>query len=253
MPSDEPPISLNLNAPAPPVSSAAPVPVEQLQFRQAEPVDAQVASRRCAACKSPIYSTYFQAVGKDFCPACSERLRSVLQAPPAHSLLKAALYGGVAALAGCALYAAVAIVANLELAILAILIGWMVGKAIRYGSEGRGGRPQQILAVLLTYFAITFSYIVVFIYNSAQKPPAAAQQSAAPQSMERPRAPLSVGALVVGIVTLAAIAPFFELGSNPMSGVLSLVIIFFGLRRAWAMTGRADIMILGPYNAAEGT
>src|SRR5580704_9788815 len=99
MQSDEPPISLNLNAPAPQAPDAT-VPVEQLQFRQAEPVGAQVASRRCTACKSPIYSTYFQVVGKDFCPNCVQRIQAGLQAPAPHSLLKAALYGGGAAIAG---------------------------------------------------------------------------------------------------------------------------------------------------------
>lgn len=221
-----------------------PVPVEQLQFRQAE-IAGATPSRRCVACKSPIAGAWFQAAGRDVCPNCAARIQSGQQAPPAHSLLKAALYGGGAALAGCALYAAVAIIANLELALIAILIGYMVGRAIRYGSDGRGGRPQQILAVLLTYFAITFSYVVVYIYNASSKAPANAQQTT--ESRPGKAEPVSLGGAVVALVSLAAVAPFLQLGSNVASGLLSLVIIFFGLRQAWRMTGRPDILVMGPY------
>jgi hypothetical protein len=221
------------------------IPVEQLQFRQAEPAGEQ-APRRCAACNSPVWSPYFQVVGRDICPGCADRIRVGQQVPPAHSLLKAALYGGGAAVAGCILYATVAIVAHLELALIAILIGFMVGKAIRHASNGLGGRPQQILAVVLTYFAITFSYVGVYIYELAQKPPSAQQQTV---NANQPAQNLVT--FFVAVVGLAAVAPFLGLtGPNPVGALISLVIIFFGLQRAWRMTGRAKIDIFGPYEDA---
>jgi hypothetical protein len=61
------------------------------------------------------------------------------------------------------LYALVAILTGLEVGLIAILVGYMVGRAVRHGSGGLGGRPQQILAVVLTYFAITTSYLPVFV------------------------------------------------------------------------------------------
>jgi len=228
-----------------PISPNA-VPVEQLQFRQAEPAGPQAASRRCAACKSPIYSVYFKALGADLCPNCAEAIRRGQQAPPAHSLLKAALYGGGAAVAGCALYAGVAIAAHLQLALIAIVIGYMVGTAVRHGSQGLGGRPQQILAVLLTYFAITFSYVAVAVYTLAKRPPAPAHQV-----VQVPRQNVSVGAVAGGLVILAAVAPFLALKSGAMSGLLSLLIILFGLRRAWALTGRRELDIFGPYDPGD--
>src|SRR5277367_4079676 len=166
---EEPP-GRNLNSESRRLNSEpeAPPPVEQLQFRQAEPVDGPAAARRCRACKGPIYGAFYQAHGVDVCPLCAERLRSGQQAPPPHSLAKAALYGAGAALAGCAIYATIAIVTGLELALVAILIGIMVGKSIRYASSGLGGRPQQILAVVLTYFAITTSYIPVVMYHAVK-------------------------------------------------------------------------------------
>ncbi len=84
-------------------------------------------------------------------------------------MLRAALYGAGAAL--------VAIVTGYEIGLISILVGITVGKAIRRGSHGWGGRPQQILAVALTYFAITSSYIPVAIYNAQNKPAAAARKN----------------------------------------------------------------------------
>src|SRR5437588_787617 len=144
---------------------------QDLQFQHAEPLPADDPNaQRCLVCKSPIGATYFHAQGHVVCPMCAERIQSGQQKPPAIALGRAFLYGAAAALAGSILYALVAILLNLEIGIVAIAVGIMVGKAIRAGSKGLGGRPQQILAVLLTYFAITSSYMTVFVYQLAKDP-----------------------------------------------------------------------------------
>src|ERR1035441_3047262 len=110
----------------------------ELQFQHAEPVAEATSSAgsapACVVCKQPLGDTYYQAQGQAVCAACAERLRADQQAAPAFSLMRAALYGGGAALAGCALYAGVAIVLHAEIGLIAILVGWMVGKAIRHAS-----------------------------------------------------------------------------------------------------------------------
>ena len=243
---EEAPISLNLTKPADSAAAGVPVPVEQLQFRQAEPVSGQTSARRCAVCKMPIPGVYFQAAGVNLCPGCAERVRAGQQAPPVQSLLKAAVYGGGAAIAGCAIYATVAIAAHLELALIAILIGYMVGRAVRVGSNGLGGRPQQILAVVLTYFAITFSYVVVAIYALSQQHAPSAQGA-----IEAQPAAMSLGGAIATLVVLAAGAPFLQLQQSGAGGLLSLLIIFFGLQRAWRITGRRELEIFGPYEAGD--
>jgi hypothetical protein len=47
------------------------------------------------------------------------------------------------------------------------------------------------------------------------------------------------------MLMLAFAAPF--MGITSAGGILSIIIIFFGLQRAWKMTGRTDIPITGPY------
>lgn len=254
MQSPEPPISLGLTAPP----AAAPLPaVDDLQFQRAEPLEGESTVRRCAACKQPFADTFYQVGGHDVCPACAERIGKGQEAPPHTSLVRAGLYGGGAALAGCVIYAAVAIITGLEIGLIAILVGIMVGKSIRHASGGLGGRPQQILAVVLTYFAITTSYIPAFISHSMKtKTPAQQTGAATPgapvsNAATAGRPPMSFGAAIFFLLLLAAAAPFLSLTSGA-SGILSLVIIFFGLLRAWKLTGRTDLLVLGPYQVTAG-
>ena len=175
--------------------------------------------------------------------------------PPVHSLFKAFLFGLGAAIAGCALYAVVAIVTGLELSLISIVIGYMVGKAIRHASGGLGGRPQQILAVLLTYFAITTSYIPVGIYtyskqqhrqqieNTRGASTTATAGDADERSANAP--PISLGAVLTRLLLLALAAPFLSI--SHAGNILSLIIIFIGLQYAWRITAKREIVVMGPY------
>lgn len=234
--------------------------LQELQFQHAEPVAAATSSQgsahTCVACKQPVGATYYHAQGQVVCPLCAQRIQTAQQAAPTLSLMRAGLYGGAAALGGCALYALVAIVLNAEIGLIAILVGWMVGKAIRHASHGCGGRAQQLLAVTLTYFAITTSYIPVVLYHAARNPRSVEQRqqaqikdapagSAAPADA-RPR--MSFGGIALYLLMLAAVAPFLSLTSG-FSGLISLFIIFIGLQRAWKLTERSEILLMGPYPA----
>jgi hypothetical protein len=170
------------------------------------------------------------------------------------SLAKAAVYGGGAALAGSALYATVAIATGYEIGLIAIAVGWMVGRAIRHGSGGLGGRPQQILAVALTYFSITSGYIPVYIHQWSKAPPASQASTAADQKAGSEAVsgePLSPAAAILFLLLLAAAAPFLSLGSG-LSGVIGLVIVYIGLSQAWRLTGRGELLVMGPYERAAG-
>ena len=266
---DNAPLSLGLNDRPIPAPTEAPVPAaEQLQFRRAQPVPGTAAAPgpeqpQCVACRQPIGEEYFHAQGRVVCPMCASRIQTQQQAPPHTSLGRAALYGGGAAVAGCVLYAAVTMLLHIQFALMAIVVGIMVGKAIRHASRGLGGRPQQILAVALTYFAITASYIPLIVTSYSKVQQKREQQPAGAQSAIAPTLPLTtqapkprlgpVGLLLAVVFTfvLAMALPFLVLMHNPVSGLLSLFIIFIGLQRAWALTGRPEILVLGPYKRAD--
>jgi hypothetical protein len=225
---------------------------DALQFRHAEPIQPTAPGLTCAACKEGIDGSFFQAAGHDVCRSCAQRIEQGQQAPPATSLRRAFLYGSGAAFAGCTIYALVGIVLHAEVGLISILVGYMVAKAVRAGSRGLGGRPQQILAVLLTYFAITISYIPVSIVEAMNTPTqtsqtaAQASQSSATPTAENGNAQGSLGQAILYLLLVVVAAPFLMLGHDA-SAILSLLIIFFGLSRAWRLTGRTDILITGPY------
>jgi hypothetical protein len=41
--------------------------------------------------------------------------------------------------------------------------------------------------------------------------------------------------------------------TDGFSGLISLFIIFIGLRQAWKLTGRSEILLMGPFQAADGS
>ena len=233
--------------------SPDPLPsVDELQFHRAEPLNRRedkgeeaASSQICAACKLPLQSEYFKVQNHVICPACAAKIEAGRQAPKPIPWARAVVYGAGAALAGCILYAIV-LMMGVQIGIVALLVGYMVGKAIRRATYGVGGRPQQILAVALTYFAISTSCILVMIYEvgkQAKNKPKA--EVSAPVQPAKPV--ISPAKAIGGLLVLATISPFLELFSSPVGGLISLFILFIGLQRAWALTARHDILVTGPY------
>lgn len=223
--------------------------VEALQFRRAQPIVTTGAPspRTCEACKQVIPGDYYQVQSHVICPSCADRIRAGQQTPRSVSLFLPVVYGFGAALAGCILYAIV-LAMGVQIGIVALLVGWMVGKAIRHASHGIGGRPQQILAVGLTYFAISTSFLPASLMIGMKRAAEMKKQTQAAPTPPFAPAHISAGQAIAGIVMLATISPFLELKSSPAGGLISLFILFVGLQRAWAMTAKPNILITGPFH-----
>src|SRR5206468_726575 len=52
--------------------------------------------------------------------------------------------------------------------LIAILVGFFVGKAVSWGSYRRGGWKYQTLAMVLTYLSIVASYVPVIVKEIAK-------------------------------------------------------------------------------------
>ena len=72
---------------------------------------------------------------------------------------RALLFGGLAAIAGAAVWMTVTLLTGYEIGFIAILVGLIVGAGVKKGARGRGGWLYQSLAVLLTYLAIVSTYV----------------------------------------------------------------------------------------------
>jgi hypothetical protein len=230
--------------------------VDELQFRRAQPVAGPEpeAGKSCAACKLPIDGQHYQVQNHVICPSCAAKILAGKQAKKPIPWVRLVIYGAGAAVAGCILYA-IPLAMGFQIGIVALAVGWMVGKAIRAGGYGIGGRPQQILAVGLTYFAISTSFIPALVFTGLKKgftqgAARAKNPSAQPAAAEvaKPVKAISPGKAVAGLLVLATISPFLELASSPVGGLISLFIIFIGLQRAWALTAGHEILVTGPYS-----
>ena len=144
----------------PPDSSTS--PGAPLQFDRAVDADAATGAAEgtttCALCKSSITTYYYEVNGNTLCAKCKHIVAEASKTPRgAGPLFKAFLFGGVAAVLGAAVYYGVIALTNFEIGIVAIVIGFMVGWGVRKGAAG-GGRRFQILAVVMTYFAVGLAY-----------------------------------------------------------------------------------------------
>ncbi len=237
---------------------------DPLQFERAELASAPAA---CTQCQQPIGSTYYEAKGNVVCVRCQIALRSQQSGGSGSArFLRAALFGSLAAALGSALYYGVRALTGYEFGLIAIVVGLMVGGAVRAGSKGRGGWLYQSLAMFLTYGSIVSTYvpdIVKEVRSQAKKQEATAAAGtttpavaspAAPQPAAPPAAENAAGGapgLLLAVVLLSAIAiaaPFLAGFQN----IMGLIIIGIGLYEAWKMNRRVEITFSGPYRVAPG-
>jgi hypothetical protein len=124
----------------------------------------------CTACSAAIVSSYYEVNGAVVCARCRGALDTLGSGSRGGRLLKAAGMGFLAAIVGAALYFAIAAITGYELGLVAIAVGFMVGKAVRRGSGGRGGWAYQTMAVTFTYFAIVSTYIPLAVKEFRSNP-----------------------------------------------------------------------------------
>jgi hypothetical protein len=262
---------------------------QELQFDRVETTHpsgdpATSPSVTCVVCGRSVGAEYYTANGKPVCASCRDVVTSATATPRSPGpLLLAGLFGLGAAVAGAAIYYAVIAIANLEIGIVAILIGYMVGWAVRKGAGGRGGRRFQILAVALTYWAVGLAYTPLAfkqmvgdkkgtsastlttdstgtvgptigerVGDSTQAAANAADSTTrtapADEAVTASDVLKTIGALALLVFALPVLSVF---GSLPF-GLISALIIFIGMRQAWQMTAAPQLAISGPFRVGTG-
>ena len=144
-----------------------------LQFDQAEFTAPQTVS--CGVCKATLSDAYYEANGEIFCQSCSEAMRAQLAGAGSRigRLTHALLFGLGAGILGTIIYYAVRAITGYEVGLVAIVVGYLVGGAVRKGSGGRGGWRYQVIAALITYAAIAATYVPMAIEELRKSDPAA--------------------------------------------------------------------------------
>jgi len=176
-----------------------------LQFDTAVPSGTPASN--CVACKRPIGDSYYTAGKAIVCESCKTRIETTPRpvTTPAH-IVRATVFGIGGAIAGAAVYFGVLALINIEIGLVAIAVGWLVGRAMQLGSGGQRGRPFQIIALILTYLGIALGMTAeVFKYGGTVTPET--------------------------VISL----PIIESVGHLPSSLLSAIIIAVGLRQAWYM------------------
>ena len=248
--------------------------IEGLQFTRAE-FDEAPSPASCTTCLNPLESVYFQFNGAIVCPPCCDRLRARhTGGSRVRRFVRATGAGIGAGLAGSGLYYGIVAITGYELSLIAIVVGAMVGKAVQWGSDGRGGWFYQSIAIGLTYLAIVSSYMP-FIYSELTKPSTSGKSVAASQAPGRttsavstdpsasPMQPATPNAtpgdrpirgrglftyavMFVVLLVIATAAPFL----GGASKIIGPVIIAIGLYEAWKLNRKPPLVLSGPHAIA---
>jgi hypothetical protein len=232
-----------------------------LQFERAE-FD-QAPTTACASCKAPLVNHYYDVNGSTVCEKCRYAIEAHLTSGSAMGRIVRATGAGLgAAILGSGLYYAISALTGYELGLIAIVVGFGVGSAVRWGSGGRGGKGYQALAIALTYLAIVSTYIPPIIQEFSKmqsEESAEAGTSPAPVDAAATTAPSNppvevkqAGPLVTVLAVLfllafACIAPFLA----GLQNIMGLVIIGIGLYEAWKLNRRTPVTITGPHALAR--
>jgi hypothetical protein len=218
----------------------------------------------CKVCKHPVGRTYYRANNAVVCGRCTDNLKRQLPQDSHAAFVRAILFGVGGFAVGMALYAGFVIATGISIGYLALAVGFIIGKAMMTGSNGVGGRRYQIVAVLLTYAAVSIAYVPILIHfmNKQRTERAAITQKAsnnparnaqvepstgnAPVPTSRP----NLGAIAGRLALWGLASPFLRLQYGP-SAILGLVILAVGMQFAWKMTARNGMVITGPFQSAS--
>ncbi len=259
---------------------------EALQFERAErghEAPGKSGTIACSSCAGSISESYFTLGKSPLCATCKSALESRSAAANRwHTFLIAAGAGLLAAVIGAVLYYAVIAITDYEIGIVAIVIGYMVGWAVRKGSGGWGGLRYQVLAVVLTYFAVGLAYTPLAFKGMQKSDDAAVSDSAAagratpadsaaakavtpPDSLASSslatkdltasatstEGAISIWGALGALALLTFALPVMSVYSSMPGGLLSAAIIGFGMRQAWQMTRAPVVQIKGPFTFAQ--
>jgi hypothetical protein len=215
------------------------------QFTTAE-YSTQPGAAVCKSCGTSIAGAYYRVNGAPVCGGCVQRIKDQAPVDTHSAFVRGICFGIGGAILGLALYAGFALATGWIVGFVSLAVGYIVGKAIVFGSGGAGGRRYQIAAVLLTYIAVSMAAVPIAISQQMkQKSAQQRAQAGAPITAAEPRmSPLKA----LGVLTMVGLAsPFLDL-SNPMHGVIGLIILVVGLRIAWRLTAGRAVSIVGPIN-----
>jgi len=225
-----------------------------LQFDRAEFAGGH-SGPACSTCKRPAENEYHHLNGRVFCTSCRAKIeQSIEKLRQSGSLARAALFGLGAAVLGALIYYGITAATGYQFGLVAVVVGFLVGKAVRKGSGAIGGRKYQVLAILLTYFSISSTFVPPLTkgyYEAAakqEKIEAEKLSQAAPGTPAPPSKVRHIGAVpfYAFMFVLALAAPIL----GGFRNILGIIIMGIGIWEAWKFNRRVEVKFTGPFAVA---
>jgi len=201
------------------------------------------AGESCKACGQAISGAYYQVNGAKTCANCATRIIDQLPKDSHAAFARGVLFGVGGTILGLGIYVGFALATGLIAGLVSLAVGYIVGRAILMGSGGVGGRRYQVVAVLLTYIAVSLAAVPIAVSQHMKQKSSQARNQVSEPAASAPK--VSVAKAVGTLALIGLASPFLGL-SNPMQGVIGLIILFVGIRIAWRMTAARQVNILGP-------
>ncbi len=147
------------------------------------------------------------------------------------NLTRALAFGLGGAAIGALLYAGFIYLTHFEIGYLSIVVAFLIAKAMMAGSKGQGGRPFQISALALTCFSVAAANALLLYWNVSKQSPVR----------------LSLHNLLV-LTRFGFEEPFLEFRDSIPGALITLFILFIGLRAAWRMTSGDPDAVRHPFS-----
>jgi hypothetical protein len=198
---------------------------DTINFDRADYVE--VSSLDCKLCRQPLQHEYYDLGGATICAPCRDKIVQGRSAGSgSHRFFRAAGFGLAAAAVGAVIYASIVNLTGIEFGLMAVVLGYIVGKSVSVGSYHRGGWRYRALAMLLTYAAICVGYVPQVLHAMGKA-----------YSMIR----------VVVAFALSLTVPFLIVIKAGASGLIGTFIIGIGLYEAWKLNRPGVNVIAGPF------
>ena len=163
--------------------------------QQPDEPTAAAAPSVCDNCGQTIVDAYYRAADRRVCQTCGQHAvaASTSGGARARRVFGGLGLGAVATVVAALIYFGVAALTGYEIGWIALLTGFLVGGGVWLGSGRRGGRGYQLMALLLTYYAIGMSYGLLGIHEYIKDPSQfesfAETETLPPDMHEAPAAP----------------------------------------------------------------
>jgi hypothetical protein len=226
--------------------------MSETDFERAQFDDPRSSTIVCRLCDSAPGASYYSLNGHNVCPTCLDGARA---GQKKSSFLKALALGIAAGAVGAVVYYGIRLATGYDLALITILLGSIVGVAVRRGAGGSQSALYRVMAVAIAWIAMSSTYVPLLAdalnesvskeeQGAAPGEAGAAEDPATPEDTARARSVIVWG---VSAVLSLGVPLLFVMELE----VLGLIIFGVGLWEAWRRSAAPPFVVTGPFGVAS--